>query len=196
MQRITNHPVIVLVVVIIITGAIAFFTIYSPKLSIPTLPGEKNQTNQNEDITVSSAPTAVAISKDSNYILQLVDPKSLVNLYTTLKVWDKTYNGTDTKPLTTLIIYLINKPGKTAVKDPSGNVAFSYTADFKKDILELSIYLPEETLNGPAPSAFFGAAVTLAGSQIGGTNMTIPQIPNNNVISKLFTIIPIPKPTK
>lgn len=196
MQKITNHPVIVLIVVATVTLILGFFSIYKPKLSIPALPGSSTQNNQNENILINSSPAAVALSKNPDYLLQLIDTKSLVSLFSTLKVWGKTYPGNDTKPLTTLIIYLVNKPGKTEVKDPNGITAFSYTADFKKDILELSIYLPEETLKGPAPSAIFGAAVTLAGSSIGGTNMKIPEIPNNSIIGKMFTILFIPKPTK
>lgn len=193
MQRITNHPLAILVIVSAITLGLAFYTIFLPKL--PSLP---SITNNAPIPSITTSPNAkrtiVVATQRPDYTLSLADSKNLEKTFDFLKVWDKTYQGKDTAPLNSVLIFLNKNPQLTEQKDDKGNVVFSYSLMYERDAVVMTVFLPDLLLTGPAPSQFFGAAVTSIASKIGGTNKTIAQIPNNNLISGFFKVESIKAP--
>ncbi len=189
MQRITNHPLAVLIIVSLATLILTYISVFQPKLptlSIPSTTTSSPEANLQDPNTTRN--NIVAASQKPGYSLMLSDQKGLDEILSYLKVWDKTYEGKDTIPLKTMIVFLADKPQINEQKDDKGNTLFSYSMQYERDAVAINIYLPDTLLKSPSPSAFFGASLITIASKMGETNKTLVQIPNNNLVGQIFKI--------
>ncbi len=188
MQKISNHPIIVLSILAAITLAISFYSFFPTKLPSlqPNIPG----TSQTPSISISPNVklTIVAATQRPDYSLTLANEKGFKEMLDYLKVWGKTYKGKDTIPLNTVLIFLTDKKQTIEQKDDKGNIVFSYSLLYERDAVVITVYLPDTLLTGPAPSVFFDATVISIASKMGGTNKTIEDLSNNNLISGFFVL--------
>ncbi len=202
---IIEKPLWITLIITVLTLGIVGYSVYLPKLprAIPTqqidttIPSTVPSTTRTQ---TNSKKIVVAGSQRTDYRLTLVNTNGLTDMLQNLDVWGKTYPSAtkDSVALTTLVIYLSNKQQELQGQDQNGSLTFSYSLNFTKDIGIITVYLPDSVLSTPAASQAFGTAVAIIASKLGGTNKTLVEIPNSNIIPTMFALdkalpdIPIP----
>ncbi len=195
MQRISNHPLAVLIVVTIITLGIVFYSTYLPKLPQFAIPGKNLTTTPVPTLNPKTMPlTILAISVREDYKLTLLNNIGLMDILNKDNIWNKTYKGADqdTKPLKVVIVYLFDKKQTTDYKDQSGNVLFSYSLNFKQDAVIIGVFLPDDVLKSSSATKSFGSAAVYAASKINGVGSAQGNLVQNSTIDNLFQIVNTP----